>query len=117
VMTFDVLAAQALSGGTDLYDRFVTVGREAIERDMTEVIVLVGSVMREVERNLSRDLGTPVVSGMLAAIKLAEDMIDLGLRTSRLYKYATPVKHDRLVGYEDLQAVYSATVTDGRPPE
>jgi allantoin racemase len=109
VMTLDVTAAEAIGGQTSLYERFVAVGREAVERDMAEVIVLTGSVMCGIERDLSRDLGTPVVSGMLAAIKLAEDLIDLGLRTSRLYKYATPVKHDRLIGYEDLQAVYSAS--------
>jgi hypothetical protein len=39
---------------------------------------------------------------------MAENLIDLGAMTNHSYKYRTFNKLDRLIGYEDLQQVYSA---------
>jgi len=101
------LSTAELISSDELYRRNVSAGRKAVEEDMAEVIVLTGSVLGGLEIKLSQDLGVPVLSGLICALKLAEDMIDLGGRTSHIYKYSSLRKHDKLIGYEDLQEVYS----------
>jgi allantoin racemase len=91
-----------------MHDRLVDAARRAIDEDMPEVIVLTGAVFGEVAHQITPRVGAPVVSGVVCAIQLAQDLIELGLTTSHLYTYRTPRKRDRLVGYDDLQHVYSA---------
>jgi allantoin racemase len=111
VATLDISAGELIGGSGDNYDRFVQTAATARDRDMAEVIVLVGSVMAGLENRLTEDVGIPVVSGMVCAIKLAADLAELGVRTSRAFKFATPQKFDRLVGYDDFQGVYGAPAT------
>ncbi|HEY2717757.1 MAG TPA: aspartate/glutamate racemase family protein [Solirubrobacterales bacterium] len=110
VATLDVSAGELIGGSAgDPYQLFADAARRAKEEDMAEVVVLVGSVMAGLQDRLTEDIGIPVVSGMVCAIRLAGDMAALGMRTSRAFKYSTPEKSDRLVGYPDFQAVYGAS--------
>lgn len=109
VATLDVSAGELIGNPGQTYQLFADAARRAKEEHMAEVVVLVGSVMAGLQDRLTTDLGIPVVSGMVCAIRLAEDMATLGMRTSRAFKYSTPVKSDQLVGYEDFQAVYGAS--------
>ena len=86
----------------------MSAARLAIDKDLAEVIVLTGSVMAGLETNLTKQVGVPAVSGMVCAIKLARLMTDLGVRTSHVYTYCTLKKGDALLGYDDLQHVYSS---------
>ncbi|WP_320669048.1 aspartate/glutamate racemase family protein [Patulibacter defluvii] len=94
--------------GDGLYDAFLAVAREQIEERLAEVLVVTGSIMTPLARRLEADTGVPVVSGLPCAVTLAASLVRLGLRTSHRYSYATPVKVDRLLGYDDLAPVYSA---------
>lgn len=87
-------------------DAFAAKAQRAITNDFAEVIMLIGSVMCVLAEPLSERLGVPVVSGMICAIKLAESLCDLRVQTSHAYSYATPLKGDRLVGYEEFRESY-----------
>jgi hypothetical protein len=55
-------------------------GRVAFERDA----VLLGCAgMADLQRAIAEELGIPVVDGVAAAVKLAEGLVALGLRTSK----------------------------------
>ena len=46
--------------------------------------------MADLARALSEEHGVPVVDGVAAAVKLAEGLVALGLRTSRVGGYQRP---------------------------
>ena len=47
--------------------------------------------MADLARTLQREFGIPVIDGVGAAVKQAEALIGLGLRTSKRGAYATPL--------------------------
>ncbi|HEY0936007.1 MAG TPA: aspartate/glutamate racemase family protein [Trebonia sp.] len=62
----------------------------ARDADGCDVIVLGCAGMTGLAAALTADLGLPVVDGVAAAVKLAESLAGLGLRTSKRDEYATP---------------------------
>ena len=115
VVAIEMTTAELVGGGDRLQERLISAAHRAIDEDMAEVIVLTGSVMAGLEQEVTRQTGVPALSGTVCAIKLAENLVDLGVRTSHIYKYRTFDKLDRLIGYDDLQPVYSAsTITSAR---
>jgi allantoin racemase len=108
VVPLEMTTAELIGHYDRLQDRLVSAARRAVDEDMAEVIIMTGSVMGGLGRDVARQTGVPALSGMVCAIKLAESLIDLGVRTSHIYKYRTFHKLDRLIGYADLQSVYSA---------
>lgn len=105
-----VSTAELIAGREAMYPAFLEAATVARDRDLAEAIVLTGSVFSWLGEPLSRDLDMPVVVGLTAGVRLAESVVRLGLRTSRAFTHRRRVKHDRLGGYPELQAVY------GRPP-
>lgn len=55
-----------------------------------EVLVLGCAGMTGLQRSLGDRLGMPVVDGVAAAVKLAESLVALSLRTSRVGSYERP---------------------------
>ena len=70
--------------------RIVEVARSAIEKDRAEVICLGCGGMAGLDEKVATTLGVPVVDGVAAAVKLAEAVVGLGLRTSKIRSYAAP---------------------------
>lgn len=66
------------------------IGR-AIAEDRAEAIVLGCAGMADLAEELSREHGVPVLDGVACAVKLAETVSALGLRTSKVGGYATPL--------------------------
>lgn len=64
--------------------------RAAVEEDRAEVIVLGCGGMAGLDAQLSGELGVPVVEGVAAAVALAQDLVELGLSTSKVRTYAAP---------------------------
>ncbi|MBR0826934.1 aspartate/glutamate racemase family protein [Bradyrhizobium manausense] len=62
----------------------------AISDDRAEAIVLGCAGMADLAGELAARHGLPVVDGVAAAVTLAEGLVRLGLKTSRLGPYATP---------------------------
>ncbi|MEO8883208.1 MAG: aspartate/glutamate racemase family protein, partial [Devosia sp.] len=63
----------------------------AIQEDHAEAIVLGCAGMADLAAELSRQHGLPVIDGVAAAVKLAESLVGLGLKTSKRGGYATPL--------------------------
>lgn len=63
-----------------------------------EVLVLGCAGMTGLQRAVGEKLGLPVVDGVGAAVKLAESLVGLGLRTSKVGSYAEPLPKRRLWG-------------------
>ena len=62
----------------------------AIRNDRAEAIVLGCAGMADLAAELAVVHGLPVVDGVAAAVTLAESLVRLGLKTSRLGPYAAP---------------------------
>jgi allantoin racemase len=63
----------------------------ALEEDHAEAIVLGCAGMADLAQTLSVEFGIPVIDGVGAAVKQAEALVTLGLRTSKRGTYAPPV--------------------------
>jgi allantoin racemase len=68
----------------------VAEARKAVEIDHAEVICLGCAGMAGLEEAITTELGVPVVDGVGAAVRLAEAIVGLGLRTSKISTYAPP---------------------------
>ena len=67
-------------------------GRKAVEEDDAEAILLGCAGMAEFAENLEKQLGIPVIDGVVAAVKFAEAIADLGKTTSKHKTYKYPEK-------------------------
>lgn len=75
---------------SDAASRIAAEIEQAKAADRCEAIVLGCAGMADLAASLSRTHGLPVVDGVAAAVKLAESVVALGLKTSRLGGYAPP---------------------------
>ena len=64
--------------------------RRAVEVDHAEVICLGCAGMAGLEEAITEQLGVPVIDGVGAAVRFAEALVSLGLRTSKVGTYAPP---------------------------
>ena len=64
--------------------------RRAIAEDGAECILLGCAGMADLARDLTAEMGLPVIDGVAAAVKLAEGLVGLGLATSKTGGYAPP---------------------------
>ncbi len=62
----------------------------AVRDDGAEVICLGCAGMAGLEAAITDELGVPVIDGVGAAVRLAEAVVGLGLRTSKISTYAFP---------------------------
>lgn len=63
----------------------------AITQDGAEAIILGCAGMADLAAELSREFGVPVIDGVSAAVKHAETLVTLGLKTAKTGAYATPI--------------------------
>jgi allantoin racemase len=78
------------------------IGR-AIAEDAAEAIVLGCAGMADLANRLSEQHGVPVLDGVACAVKLAEGLVGLGLKTSKTGGYAAP----RVKPYSGIYAPHS----------
>lgn len=64
--------------------------KRAVAEDHAEVICLGCGGMAGLDTAVREATGAPVVDGVAAAVKLAESLVQLGLRTSKVRTYARP---------------------------
>lgn len=76
--------------GSDAYHAISAEIARAIADDRAEAIVLGCAGMTDLAENLSREHGLPVLDGVACAVKLAEALVTLGAKTSKLGGYASP---------------------------
>jgi allantoin racemase len=72
-------------GANYAVDRIMAVGRRCIEEDGADVLVMgcMSMAFAGLEQDLSAQLGAPIVSPVLSALKTAETMIELKLSHAR----------------------------------
>ncbi|MEY4862670.1 MAG: hypothetical protein RLZ51_765 [Pseudomonadota bacterium] len=73
----------------------------ALREDRAEAIVLGCAGMAHFAAELSRRHGVPVIDGVAAAVKLAEALVGLGLTTSKVGGYASPLPKTYLGQFAD----------------
>ena len=88
VRSSEVAVLELEHPGSDACNRIsAEIGRAVVE-DRAEAIVLGCAGMADLADRLSEEHGLPVLDGVSCAIKLAEAMVGLGLKTSRRGGYA-----------------------------
>lgn len=70
----------------------------AVKEDHAEVICLGCGGMAELEDKVRAQTGAPVVDGVAAAVTIAESLVRLGLRTSKVRTFAPP-RPKRVTGW------------------
>ncbi|WP_323179855.1 aspartate/glutamate racemase family protein [Streptomyces bobili] len=85
-------------GDTDRTQAAFLAAAERARDAGAEVLVLGCAGMTGLQRALGEKLGLPVVDGVAAAVKPAEALVTMGLRTSRVGSLAKPVPKRRTWG-------------------
>ena len=65
--------------------------RKALVEDGAEAIVLGCSGMTDLAKEISQEIGAPVIDGVGAAVKFVEVLVSLGLETSKVGSWAFPI--------------------------
>jgi allantoin racemase len=76
----------------------VAEARKAVELDHAEVICLGCAGMAGLEDAITSELHVPVIDGVGAAVRLAEALVGLGLKTSKVSTYALP-EPKKIIGW------------------
>lgn len=74
----------------------------ALKQDRAEAIVLGCAGMADLVEDLRAEFGVPVIDGVAAAVKQAEMLVALGLKTSKRGAYARPIDKPYLGLLEDF---------------
>lgn len=87
----DIAVLDLEDGGSQALAQIEACARQAIERDRSGAIVLGCAGMAALATTLSTRLQVPVIDGVGVAVRFAESLVSLGLRTSKLGDYARPL--------------------------
>ncbi|MBL9054114.1 MAG: aspartate/glutamate racemase family protein [Tabrizicola sp.] len=90
VRSSEVAVLELEHPGSDACNRISAEIGRAVTEDRAEAIVLGCAGMADLAGRLAAEHGLPVLDGVACAVRLAEAMAGLGLRTSRLGGYAPP---------------------------
>ena len=91
VRASDVAVLDLELPGSDARRKISDEIAKAIAEDKAEAIVLGCAGMTDLASDLARDHGVPVLDGVACAVKLAESLSSLGLKTSKVGAYAMPL--------------------------
>ncbi len=75
--------------------------QQVLAADRSEAIVLGCAGMAGLAEELSKKFEVPVIDGVAAAVKMAEGLVSLGLRTSKIRAYAPPFP-ERLLALDEI---------------
>jgi allantoin racemase len=85
-------------GKDAIQKRLKSAGKSAVEKDGADIVVIgCAQLGFEIEKELREELGVPVILPGLVTVKVAEALIDLGLKQSKKAYPTPPIKiHDFL---------------------
>ncbi len=75
--------------------------KDTIENDYAEAIILGCAGMAGFAEEVEQAVGVPVFDAVASAVKVAETLIDMGLRTSKVWTYQSP-EHKEFKGMSAL---------------
>jgi allantoin racemase len=90
VRASDVPVLELERPGSDAHHKISEEIAKAIAEDKAEAIVLGCAGMADLAQRLSQEHGVPVLDGVACAVRLAEIVAGLGLKTSKVGGYAAP---------------------------
>jgi allantoin racemase len=99
----DIAVLELEDPASDAFARILAASEHALAHDRSGAIVLGCAGMADLCTALQQRLGVPVIDGVAAAVKLAEGLVSLGLKTSKRGDYAAPLPKT----YAGLAAPYS----------
>ena len=97
VRSSEVAVLELEHDGSDACNKISAEIGRAVREDRAEAIVLGCAGMADLAKRLEAEHQLPVLDGVSCAVRLAEAMAGLGLRTSRVGGYAPPPVSKRLV--------------------
>lgn len=100
VRAADISVLELETNGAEAYDRLRRQVRRVVDEDGVEAVVLGCAGMAGLAEWLATEIGVPVIDGVAAAIKLIEALVGLGVRTSKIGAYATPLPKPYLGDFE-----------------
>lgn len=74
----------------EILQRLIQEGRKAVEEDGAEVLVLGCAGMGDLDDEIEKTLGVPVIDGVVSALMIVESLIRYGKKTSTVGKYKNP---------------------------
>jgi allantoin racemase len=87
----DIAVLELEDPASDAFARILAASEHALVHDRSGAIVLGCAGMADLCAALQQRLGVPVIDGVAAAVKLAEALVGLGLKTSKRGDYAAPL--------------------------
>ena len=75
--------------------------RDTIEKDYAEAIILGCAGMAGFAAEVAKEVDVPVFDAVASAIKVAEALVDMGMKTSKVLSYKPPEKKE-FRGMSDL---------------
>lgn len=72
--------------------KLLAAAKEAVSADLAEVVILGCAGMSGFAGLVSREIGVPVLDSVMAGVKVAEALVDMGLKTSKRNTYAPPTE-------------------------
>jgi allantoin racemase len=87
----DIAVLELEDPASDAFARILAASEQALVHDRSGAIVLGCAGMADLCTALQQRLGVPVIDGVAAAVKLAEALVGLGLKTSKRGDYAAPL--------------------------
>jgi allantoin racemase len=93
----DLPVLETVVNREQVVEKIVRIGRQAIEEDGAEVLILGCAGLGDLAIRASRELGVPVVDPNAAALKLCETLVGLRLTHSRAGLYRSRPREEAMV--------------------
>ncbi|MGD9821387.1 MAG: aspartate/glutamate racemase family protein, partial [Aminobacteriaceae bacterium] len=71
----------------DEAERLIAAGRRAVEEDMAEVLVLGCAGFAGLDKRMEKELGVPVLDGVICALIIASGLVKYGVSISKKRRY------------------------------
>jgi len=68
-------------------EKLIQEGEKAVKEDRTEVIILGCAGMAGIDKEIEKEIGVPVIDGVVSALLIMESLIRYGVLTSKVGKY------------------------------
>jgi allantoin racemase len=93
----DLPVLETVQNREQVVQKVLNVGRQCVEEDRAEVLLLGCAGLGDLAERASRELGVPVIDPNAAALKLCETLVDLKLSHSRAGLYHARPRAEALV--------------------
>jgi len=68
-------------------EKLIQEGEKAVKEDRAEVLILGCAGMAGMDKEIEKEVGVPVIDGVVSALLMIESLIRYGVSTSKVGKY------------------------------